>query len=80
MPSLETFFQFQTEAEAQAAAKAVSPELTNTFEKRSRAGMHTNKNVVSLKIVAQDETALRASQGFYSRLFGLCREISLLRR
>ena len=75
MPSLETIFQFDSEKQAAAACAAVSVELSNTFEKRSRAQMHTNKNVVLLRIVAQDENALKASQGFYSRLLDLCNSI-----
>ena len=78
MLSFENKFDFLSEKAAKAAAAAVSVELSNTFEKRSKAQIHTNKNVVLLKIVAQDESALNASKGFYSRLFVLCQR--LLRR
>ncbi|HLC92494.1 MAG TPA: KEOPS complex subunit Pcc1 [archaeon] len=80
MPSLEKEFIFTSPFFALAVQKAVSVELDNTFERRAKSSIHTNKNVVLLKVVAEDESALAASLGFYSRLFGLCSDICVLRR
>ncbi len=77
MFSSEKRFEFKTEQDAAAACRAVSVELKNTFEKRSTSSIQTNKNVVLLKVLAEDELALGASVGFYSRLLMLCNELVL---
>ena len=76
MNEIEKQIVFPDDESADAAVKAVSVELTNKFEKRSKTTIKTNKNVVLLKIVAQDDSALRASLNTYERLLGLCKEIS----
>ena len=77
MLTAQKLFEFPSERGAKAAARAVSVELKNTYEKRSRTSIDTNKNVVLLKIVASDENGLNASLQAYSRALGLCMEISL---
>ena len=68
--------RFPDAIKARAAAKAVSPELRNSYEKRSKTSINANKNVVSLKVIASDESALKASMSSYSRLLGLCLKLS----
>ena len=75
MPQEILEFEFSTPADASVAAAAIKPEMNRAFEKRSRAFMATNKNVVSLKIVAEDAHALRASSSSYGRLFGLLKKV-----
>ena len=67
---------FPDEHSAESVAKAVSVELNNLFEKRSKTTITTNKNVVLLKINAEDDSALKASLSSYSRLIELCKGIS----
>jgi len=67
---------FSDEKSAESAVKAVSVELNNLFEKRSKTTITTNKNVVSLKIDAEDDSSLKASLSSYSRLIELCKKIS----
>jgi len=76
MNEIEKQIVFPNDESANAAVKAVSVELINKYEKRSKTTIKTNKNVVLLKIVAQDDSALRASLNTYERLLGLCKEIS----
>lgn len=76
MIEIEKQIIFPNDESAIAAVKAVSVELTNKYEKRSKTTIKTNKNVVLLKIVAQDDSALKASLNTYERLLGLCKEIS----
>ena len=76
MSETEKQIVFSNDESAKAAVRAVSVELTNNYEKRSKTTITTNKNVVSLKIVAQDDSALKASLNTYERLLGLCKEIS----
>lgn len=63
---------FPGEKEARMLLSAVSPEIGNKFERRSRTKMNINKNVLSLKIDALDLTALRASANSYLRFIALC--------
>ena len=78
MTPLEGVFElsFPDAVKAGLAARAVSPELENSYEKRSRTSINTNKNVVSLKVIASDESALKASMHSYMRLLGLCLKLS----
>jgi len=76
MPTQVREFLFDSPKAASAAARAVSVELKNTFEHRSKSSIHTNKNVVLLQVVSEDEGALSASLAHYSRLFGLCARIA----
>ena len=76
MPSAERAFGFGSVEAANAASRAVSVEFKNSFERRSKSSIQTNKNVVLLKVVSEDEAALNASLAHYSRLFGLCMGIS----
>ncbi|MCH7902787.1 hypothetical protein IIC68_03470 [archaeon] len=76
MIEIEKQIIFPNAESAIAAVKAVSVELINKYEKRSKTTIKTNKNVVLLKVVAQDDSALKASLNTYERLLGLCKEIS----
>ncbi|HLC79347.1 MAG TPA: KEOPS complex subunit Pcc1 [archaeon] len=71
-------FEFPSEFAAKCACRSIGVELKNTYEKRSKTRIQTNKNVVLLKIDASDEFAANASLHSYSHLLGLCREISLI--
>ena len=62
------------------AEKALRPELGKAFEKRSKTSIQSNKNVVSLKIIASDASALNASKSSFERLLLLCKRISLMDR
>ena len=77
MHSMEHQIVFPSAKTAELALKAVSRELANVFEKRSKTSIKTNKNLVLLKIVSRDEPALRASAFAYTRLLGLCRDLSI---
>lgn len=72
----EREFEFSGEATAVAALRSLEPELGKAFEKRSKTSIKNNKNIVSLKITAEDEQALKASLYSYSRLIGLCQSLS----
>lgn len=78
MPLKELEFSFPSERHALAAFQAISPELENPFEKRSKVVMQTNKNVVLLKINADDEQAMKASLYTYKRFFGLCEKLMFI--
>ena len=78
MESEEKRFVFPSGESAASAVKAVFPELGKKFERRSKTAINSNKNVVSLKIVAEDKSALKSSLGSYSRLIGLCKSVSVL--
>ncbi|MCR4335426.1 MAG: KEOPS complex subunit Pcc1 [archaeon] len=73
---LETQFEFPDEGTANAVCRAVSVELNTEFQKRSKTTINTNKNVVLLKISAEDESALKASEFTFTRLLELCKEVS----
>ena len=75
MLSKEKQIEFPNEKIAQAAVKAVSVELDNEFEKRSKTTITSNKNVILLKIVAEDESALKASLYSYERMIMLCKKL-----
>lgn len=74
----EKKFSFPSATAAQSAAKAIKPELAKPFGHRAKAGIHTNKNLVLLRIVAKDSQALNASLGSFSRLLSMCREIAFM--
>ncbi len=78
MLSSEKSFTFNSENAALCAYNAVLPEINRLSGWRSKAQMHTNKNVVSLKVLSEDGPALKASVNSYSRLLGLCEKVSLL--
>jgi len=73
---IEKQFEFPDEETADAVCRAVSVELDNKFQKRSKTTINTNKNVVLLKISAEDESAMKASEFTFTRLLELCKEIS----
>ena len=75
MPEELFEFEFSNPSQASIAMAAIGPEMNKAFEKRSKAFMATNKNVVSLKIVAEDTHALKASSSSYARLFGLMKTV-----
>ncbi|PIN85407.1 MAG: hypothetical protein COV47_02280 [Candidatus Diapherotrites archaeon CG11_big_fil_rev_8_21_14_0_20_37_9] len=77
MLSKEVQIVFPSELLAKIASKAVSPELSNTFEKRSKTAINTNKNVVSLKVIASDETALKASFNSYRKLLEFSKRLCI---
>ena len=72
----EKQFVFPSEETARMAVKAVFVELEGGFEKRSKTGIKSNKNVVFLKVNAEDETALKASVFTFTRLLELCKEVA----
>ncbi|MCR4369322.1 MAG: KEOPS complex subunit Pcc1 [archaeon] len=76
MPAIEKRFEFPDEQSAIFARRAVLAETGKGFEKRSKTGITTNKNVVLLKITASDDSALKASLNSYSRLLGLCKRLA----
>lgn len=76
MLSAEKRFKFQSEKTARAAAKAVSVELGNRFERRAKTTINTNKNLVLLRVVAEDRQALNASLNSFERLILMCRELA----
>ena len=71
----EIAFAFPNAEMASLAVKAIRPEMNKSFERRSKASIKTNKNVVLLKILAKDEHAVKASVSSYARLFGLVEKI-----
>ncbi len=73
---VEKQFEFHDEETAKAAYQAVSVELNNEFQKRSKTTINTNKNVILLKISAEDESAMKASEFTFTRLLELCKEVS----
>ncbi len=77
MPSAQKEFGFPSAATALACASALSNALGKGFEKRARTAINTNKNLVLLRVVAEDRQAIRASLGSFSRLIAMCREIAL---
>ncbi|GEM_PF-6975440 len=72
----EKEFEFPSNAAALAAKKALSAELGKGFEKRAASTINTNKNLVLLRVVAEDGRALGASLGSFSRMIVMCREIA----
>lgn len=76
--SAEKEFDFPNSRFAKAALGALRPELGRDFEKRSKVSIETNKNIVLLKIVADDGWALNASLHSHTRLLELCNGISML--
>jgi len=76
MFSKEKPLEFPDENTAKKAVKAISVELDNEFEKRSKTAIKSNKNVVLLKIVAEDQSALKASLYSYERMIVLCKELA----
>lgn len=77
----EKDFVFPSEKGAACAAKkAIWPELGKVFERHAQTSIHTNKNIVSLKIIAENEAGLKASARSFGRLLGLCIEIGRVSR
>ena len=76
MPSEQKEFEFPSAQAAGACAKSLSNDLGKAFEKRAKSAINTNKNLVLLKVVAEDEQALRASIGSFSRLIAMCGKIA----
>ena len=74
--SAQKQFEFPSEKAASLAVRALSPELENASGWRAKASINTNKNLVLLKVVAKDKQAMDASVDSFSRLLGMCREIS----
>lgn len=75
MEYIEEQFVFLSEKLAEIAQRAVLQELDNSYEKRSKAEITTNKNVVLLKITADDGHAKLASYHSYKRLLELSRSL-----
>ena len=48
------------------------PEERASFNKRSSASIKSNKNILALKINANDKAALKASFNSYFKLISLC--------
>jgi tRNA threonylcarbamoyladenosine modification (KEOPS) complex Pcc1 subunit len=65
-------FRFQNETCANFAVLALSPELNRRLGQRSSILIQSNKNIVKLKIFANDKHALKASEHSYKSLLGLC--------
>ncbi|HZX19913.1 MAG TPA: KEOPS complex subunit Pcc1 [archaeon] len=76
MPEVIKEFVFPSEAKAIAVARAILPELNKSYQKRSKTLIKTNKNVVLLKIVAEDEHSLRASLTSFKGLLELGKNVS----
>ncbi len=72
----ELSFVFSSEKQAVVCCRAVSPELGNSFGKNTKIVMQTNKNVVLLKIIADNEKSFNALKRSYKRLFELCRRVT----
>ena len=68
-------FNFSSDKTANLAQKALEPELKNRFNERSQASIHTNKNLVFLKVVSKDERSLEAAFNSFSRLIEMCSKI-----
>ena len=71
----ELSFGFESGEKARAAYEAVKPELNRPFERRSKTVMRSNKNVVSLKIIAEDQIAMMATRSSFERLFSALKKI-----
>jgi tRNA threonylcarbamoyladenosine modification (KEOPS) complex Pcc1 subunit len=72
---METFFlefAFPDETCANFAVLALSPEFKRQFGQRSSVSIQSNKNIVKLRILANDKHALKASEHSCKRLLGLC--------
>ena len=69
--NLEFELFFENEKKAKIALCAVQVELGQKHEKRSITFMNINKNIVLLKIMAQDSSALKASLNSYLKLLNL---------
>ncbi len=67
--SLKLELFFETEKKARVSFEAVSLETGQKHEKRSKTTMDINKNVVLVKIIAMDASALKASLNSYAKLF-----------
>ena len=76
MPEIMEEIVFPNEAIASAVARAIIPELNKSYQKRSKTVIKTNKNVVLLKIVAEDEHSLRASLTSFRGLLELGKNVS----
>ncbi len=73
---LELSLFFEGEDSAEIARKAVLPELGAKHEHRSNTQITSNKNVLQLKIRAEDRTALKASFNTYTKLVLLSGELT----
>jgi len=74
--SLRLKLFFGSEKEAGIVFGSISPELHGSHERRSVTSMDINKNVISLKIDANDSTALKASLNSYMKLIALSSNIA----
>jgi len=73
---LELSLSFGDRNSAEIARNAILPELGAKHEHRSSTAITTNKNILRLKIRAEDRAALKASFNTYAKLIFLSRELT----
>ncbi len=69
--SLELVLELASAELAETVLQALKPEEHAPHEKRSRTDLRVNKNLLLMKITAEDATALRASANSYLKLVAL---------
>jgi tRNA threonylcarbamoyladenosine modification (KEOPS) complex Pcc1 subunit len=52
--------------------EAITPDMAVAFAQRSTTAITSNKNILEVKINADDRTALKASFNSYFKLIALC--------